>query len=774
MKKKLFISLALIFAFVLVCATCLAACDKTPQEKEYNVNITLKVDDWTDGYNYIEIVSTVSMSAGNPFMTGDTLSSNNTVKENTVVTATITYKNGYNPNSVTVTEKDGKSFTKRVGTDSDAEKLYIDVTPNADENYEFTLSKPDAVYKSVGLDLNVNHIVDIVEATSHPVYNFLTNAQIYALSGDSQTEQWINISTAEGGGNLSQPITSDYKLKADISQNKTYLYVRFDKSNKQKLVYKINYLNNLFKLKNASSEYVKLTTYREQGSYTDKAYFDEEKQAYRFEINTSDLGGNSKLTLCDNIDGLKEALVYQEYSVKMNHAKFTFNENVDESITFTPVNNGSSPTKKTYDSAATFQFTIGSGANNRDVFNLNNLQFEIAGKAVTSRVEDYTLYITLNENESPFDYPGEKKDAFYIDIKKSSVEYDPYLLVNTVKTSKDLGYCGVIDNIDGNNVISKEQPSSFYYDKGVNVVEIPVKSVTLYKSFKLKLKLDDGEYIEKTFVSGVDFNIQGIDVAYEEYVASSDSINQLSLLKTYADPKIIWSSNPGDEGLTIGYLYYPSGEAYYKENSFIAYSVSGSNVIITFNVPDRTNMNVECFISDAVYQENEISFVIEDTMNDFTVKKDGAVVCEKDANKTNKFVLTEDLKLGAYKYEFTDSRSESIESDKYYINYYYEIKLYSNGKQFYTANYQLNGDYIDGTKQLSSDIADNWECESWYVILSDWQQIISIGNDSSLDSYNLILTGKSTFNGYDKVRVNVYIDKIEICIKSEIKQFENV
>ena len=774
MKKKL-LGTILVFVIILTAIISLNACGgDPPQAKKHNVSVTLKLENYTDDYDYITSVNyRLGEGGGSGYFTNGTLTiSDNEVKENSASSVILTYKDGYDLNSVTVTEKEGKNFTKRAGTGDDANKLYIEFTSNSDINYEFSLSVPKPVFKYVNLDLAVDGIVNIVEATSHPVYNFLKNAQVYALSGNNQTEQWGNIATVDGG-ELSQPLMPNLKIKTDMSQKNAYFYVRFDKSNPRKLVYKTQALNNLFTIKNASYENVTISTLN-QNVVNKKPLFDEEKRAYRFEFDIDNLNSaNLKIALSNNLNGLNSALVYEEYDVKMNPVKFTLNKDVNESLQFSRVNPS---VKKTYDAAETFQFYIGSDACNRDLLKLQNFQFEIGGKPVVSSIEDSTVTITLNANESPFEYPGENTDAFYIDLKKSSVEFDETLVVNTVKTSKELEYFGVIDTVDGEYVISKEQINQWYYEQGINMVEIPINNTLLYNSFKLKVKLNNGDYIEKSFVSGEHFNIAGFNDEYDGFIQNTDSVNQLALFKTNVAPKIIWSSNSDDENTTIGDFNDSSNgqRDYYKTNTFIAYAIRDAKLVVLFNLPIKENLGVECFISDIVYRNIDVSFVVDDSIKEFEVKKDGVAVSEKDADNSNVYNLTDDVKLGTYKYQFVDSRNDSLDENSY-IEYYYEIKLYSNGKVFYTAEYQLNGDYKENTKSIAADISANWDMESYYPIKSAWEQEISFGNDGSMYSYNETLVSKDTFGEYNiKVWAEVFIDKIEITIKAQIKQYEQV
>ncbi len=748
MKKKLF-SFIIAFAFIFTAGLCLTACggknDKTPQKEYLNVGVSLTAENWAEGYDYVSSVGIESdtSSLGDTFATKETIShSNPNFEKGKTLTCTIRYKNGYDPNTVTVTETNGTTFIKEMGTGDNADKLYIKATPTASVNYEFTLSVPKAYEKSVSLFDNED-ISSYSETNNARVYNFLKNAQI--CIDNEGVDTFVNIAEEKGDvANKHLELVDGKMFKVDMSQEKAYLYVRFDKTNSKKLVYKISDLQNLFKLTNSTfgDPAIELSTYTEAGDYREKAFYDTSKQAYRFEFDLDNLkSDNLNLTL--NLDSIDSALTYEEYRVTINDLWL----NEAKKLHFEPDANNK---YKKYEDQQTFVFNLENAESHSTVLNLSTLVFKIGSETIASSFDGSNMFtLTLDANKSPFDYPSEKTDAFYIDIDIESIGFRLGRLVNTLTASKEIetvtGYDGIV--IDkGENVISKSLND---FSSKHNFLYANVKNSNLYESFKLKIKYNDRE-IEKTFTSGIHYNLKGID---DSSIASDDPIRDLNIFAS-PESKVIYSNNGEAEDTIIDVA--DSAFRYI----FIAYDLEPSekNLRIMFNMPATMNINAECYISDIVYRNDiDISFIVDENIKNFEVKKDGVTAIEQDANNSNKYNLKSDSKLEAFEYTYEENLQDSENS---YLTYYFEIKLYSNNNHFCTVRYDGNNNPLQLSEELN---AANWS-SSFYVIT------ISMYSNDKLITFSP-LSFVVSMQKQDGAYMYVDVDKIEIAIKTEIHQY---
>ncbi len=159
-------------------------------------------------------------------------------KEGTNIVVQITCNAGYDPNTIVVTEKGGKGFTKAVeyaNRDNDNggdNKLELTLPYSQNIDYDFEITYPTPLYKEIGFSpISADTLTQTENAALKEV---VENTQVYVLN-ENGTAEFADLTVVSGGNRKFN--LDGKKLKSDLSQEKFEFFVRFDKTNPQRVIY---------------------------------------------------------------------------------------------------------------------------------------------------------------------------------------------------------------------------------------------------------------------------------------------------------------------------------------------------------------------------------------------------------------------------------------------------------------------------------------------------------------------------------------------------------
>lgn len=527
MKKKLFCTF-IAFALVLTGALCLTACGNgSGGDSCVSASVKIKAAALNGEYDYID---GVGISLGSGFSGGDLWDEGSMFYENddvlpgTTYTTDISYKRGYDPSSVTVTEKNGLSFSKRLGSaaTNDEYKLYIDYTPVGGEHYEFTLTVPSAQVKTARF-LEIERILD---SNSANVQDFLNCAEVYVNGTFTNVKE-----------------LSDKSLSVNMLDEYFCVYAKFDNDAKR------------VKFDNDYKYFLMIGERTAEVSY--EQIPGTSQYAYAFKFPTRHLDGDVAIRINEDSIisiGYRDSKISTSFSVTTaSETKYTINDG-EQRITkgyqfklnrykvddgeFVSANGLNNLTKE-YGKTYVFEYVLTKavvrvdGVENDDKSNAlfgktykGGIKLTVNDNSVTTEANNdgasYTYQFTIGPNVLPVDmYTGvpENFDNFDVSIDKMSVT--PYNSTYVALTSEfDLDHLFFSD--DGYEKFAECKTSEgnyVLYTAGslgspcTTHLSIPMS----YKRFKVRVNQNGIDYTSDPFVMGTDYYITLDDFVSSDY-----------------------------------------------------------------------------------------------------------------------------------------------------------------------------------------------------------------------------------------------------------------
>lgn len=603
---------------------------------------------------------------------------------------TISLKYGYDPETLGISEKDGKEFTK---SENGSGVVVITIPFAANIDYNFTFTAPEPVYDKVGFRIDNQNALEGV--TDPVLLNLLTNTQVWVADavteGEgatySETPGFIDIA-ADDPANAGDKIYTlmQHSVDVDLSQYYFPVYVRFDKTDAGRIIYNNNY-RYLFSFHDESAssvEYVKIPG-------TDE-------YAYAFNFRTSDLNrfedGVPVLKLDWNYIseylGYREDTISKTFSVKTiddinAQIKYTYNFNLvsyqigsEQEITSIP----NSVTKE-YGKAYTLKYHFEgvdadcwyySGETPleqalADYTDFANIKLTVNGEVISTYYDSATqIYsFTIGATKIPYDYNESDGTLFAVSADSTSinaVEGPDTLIINTPVAAGAPQYSfSSYSFIFNRQIVGNEMKSvyiaehkQFYYSF----------DAIKFGKFKLKLTLNGTQLEEKVYTPGVDYNIPvtdktgypGLENAKVVYNTPSTDAYYDFILGTYDDT-------------------FDASQNSYVFLCFNEYGTLGITANDKGNTTNKTTFKVEIEVIEPYSKDIAIEVTGSAYGGSFTVN--GAQATAVGLNGEKEVAIT----LGNY-----DSANEML-------NIVYE--LYSNGVLIASSEY--SGDYecrVDG------------------------------------------------------------------------------
>lgn len=567
-------------------------------------------------------------------------------------TIEISFIQGIDPSSLTVTESGGKSFTKT--TDDDT--LVITIANAAQMEYAFVVSgEPAHIYENIDIAVPDDSALE----SSNPAYlDMLKNAKIYAYDKSTNTAEFVNLTKLDGSDRVFN-IQNKY-IKADTSKNKFDVYMQFDADPKR-----VPYddYSGLLLLEGdggsysdtaSSVEYAKIPDTNLYGQKFTFSY-SPDPDGYTLKFDASNAKNDVKF-FEGQMDSLFYLTTYLDYSASMA-LKFDLRSVKKGDGNFTEIAGNNDPLlKKEYGVPYEYVFEFDSIESTlstptaeqiEQALEYSALKPTIDGKQLPADKYSYSFEadkhcytVKIGATEMPYDFSGVDHVYYKPNFAPESValnadtayakftlsdDFDTSLNYYTnpfVKATKD-GKTTVMEYID---------PSDDTYEKQLLV------NIDKYESFKIEGKFN-GEAFSKTFVKGVDFKkvidgsgafagykvIDASDVSssgfnwshilgdgtgdYVDYVFGADRLNvkfvQSTPLANHKHPEIelyITDAEYAPIDLTVTGDLLNDDVTYYKDNEEISADevlADGKEYVVSFNtakdygIMDETNYDVK-------------------------------------------------------------------------------------------------------------------------------------------------------------------------------------
>lgn len=611
---------------------------------------------------------------------------------------TISLKNGYDPDTLGIVEKDDKPFTKQSTTVQGTDHITVTIPFAENIDYNFTFTAPEPYTDEVGF--RVADSRDLENITDPVLVNFLSNTQVWVENaveeGEGETYSatpgFVDI-TADDPSNPGDKVftLSQHSIKVDLSKSKFPVYVRFDKANPGKNIYN-DESKNLFRFGDygstySSTEYTKIPGTDE---YAYAIYFNitdfnllAENETPVFYLNwsylTNYLGYRSGDTISktfsvktidDNDRGIKYAYNFNLVSYQIGS---------EQEITSIP----NSVTKE-YGKAYTLKYHFeGVDADNwsysgetplaqalADSTNFANIKLTVNGEVISTYYDSATqIYsFTIGATKTPYDYNESFDTLFAVSADSTSInaiEGPNTLIINTpVAAGAPQDSFSSYSFIFNRQIVGNEM-KSVYITAEHKLFYYSFDAIKFGK-FKLKLTLNGTQLEEKVYTPGVDYNIPvtdktgypGLENAKVVYNTPSTDEYYDFILGTYDDT-------------------FDASQNSYVILCFNEYGTLGITANDKGNTTDKTTFKVEIEVIEPYSKAIDLEITGSAYGGSFTVNGAQATTVGLDGEKEI------EITLGNY-----DSGNEMLD-----VVY----ELYSNGVLIASSEYF--GDYecrVDG------------------------------------------------------------------------------
>lgn len=649
--KKRFLSI-LAFCFMLVPTLfALSACGGS-KKASFTVNVNVK-------NNLVYSVNGVSSAT-------DDFSFSVKEYEGDTYTFSIDYKDsGYDLANVKVTERSEKSFTKRAGGEGYENYLYIDITPQDGESYNFVVGNPQekvALMPILGLDDAT--LSNITYGT--PAYSLLLSTQIYAtrIENGSVVREFVNL-VKEVKGETESHLASNVSnvfVPAGRMQDRLFVLTNFDNGS-EKVVYNFSDLEGFIKVQNTSSK----LNLDFESEYDLIPYFNE--SGYFYYCYTSLVSGSASIFV--DVESIKD-IQYKKYPIsttisavtcanssqsnKMTYEYFFKVEKVNGvdvgsasqvekeygtkmtlTVSFDRVEVEVDPMSSNYSEQVALVSQIKEAL--KQITNLENVKFLLNGHAfegenLVSSFDASTQKWTLEiaEDVTAFDVTGSNTIDFYLSADENSFSAKTGVLVSNVNYSKEFIYPlsfsndevysrfdsegNKVQNIPFKHIVDNAGNKFDSYlttlvsDGTTKAISSQVVALNMCMSdfdrFTLKIDLGNNNVYTKLFESGTDYDLFStpVDGAFE-------GIRMFKKGKTFDDAS--WAYLSGDESSASFVRYKVFAYDYFEDGLQF-----GNFMRVEIKQNDQNAMNVDAKIlgdNGADAQKRTVTFASQEGLN---------------------------------------------------------------------------------------------------------------------------------------------------------------
>lgn len=553
MKKRFLSILAFCFMLVPTLFT-LSACGGS-KKASFIVNVNVKND-------LVYSVNGVSSAT-------DDFSFSVKEYEGDTYTFSIDYKDrGYDLAKVKVTERSGKSFTKRAGGENHENILYIEINPQDGESYNFTIGDPQekvALMQILGLDDATLSTITF----GTPAYSLLLNTQIYAtkIENGSVVCEYVNLvkevkDETETESYLVSNVTKAF-VPAGRMQNELFVLTNFDNGS-EKVVYDFNDLKDFIKVQNTSSK----SNLDFESEYDLIPYFNE--SGYSYHCDTRLVSEGSSIFV--DVESIKD-IQYKKYPISTKISAVTCtNSSQSNKMTYkysfkvekvNGVDVGNAlQIEKEYGKKMTLtvsfdevEVEVDQMSSNdseqvalvsqikkalKQITNLENVKFLLNGHAfegenLVSSFDASTQKWTLEiaEDVTAFDVTGSNTIDFYLSADENSFSAKTGVLVSNVNYSKEFIYPlsfsndevysrfdsegNKVQNIPFKHIVDNAGNkfdtylTTYASDGTTKSISSQVVALDMYMSdfdrFTLEIELGNNNVYKKLFESGKDYDL---------------------------------------------------------------------------------------------------------------------------------------------------------------------------------------------------------------------------------------------------------------------------
>lgn len=670
----------------LVCALCcafgLAACgggednsqpSVTPKIAQANVNVSFDFE-----------IEDYIASTGHSFYFGDWSSGWSDFTDDTVINIEphetthfddaalkITFKSGYNLETLGITEKDGKPVTREYDTQYN-NTIIIKMPFDENLDYSLTLTAPDAIYETVGFEVDEQSGLENISSGAY--LNLLTNTQVYVNDNEGHAG-FVNL-TREDTVNQNDRIFNIGQTSIEADMSKTYfaVYVRFDSSNPGRVIYDEDY-EKLFTFDGltGSVEYAKIP---ETNEY-----------AYAFKFYTSRISEtNSRLKLntqyLKNI-GNREDFITKNFSVITYKDENGFQYTYKFELISYQIDSGEFKTdnlnnfKKEYGKSYTLKYqfkdidikTPSYGDYDKDELketliantDFSQIKLTVNGEKITSLYFDDAEKVyrfTIGATKVPYDYNEDLGNEFTVNADKTTINAIPSNNVYNLTVSKQVGctpYNG--GNLTVFNKYETENEIKFICivkDKDYTISG----SISLgdFSKFNLKITLNGVVRYTKTYTSGVDY---------------FKSVTDKTGYEAFGNANIFENFEYSDE--------YVFG-SYEESHISLVFTYEG-NLRIEINDKGNTSSGTDIKIELSEVETRRITFDAKGELYGGSFTIDGEEITTVEVDKEFMAILT-----------LSDLPRDSYDS------YDYKYELYSNGVHIATTSFGSDVSMFEGYK----------------------------------------------------------------------------
>lgn len=562
--KKRFLSI-LAFCFMLVPTLfALSACGEN-KKASFTVNVNVK--------------NSLVYSVNGSSSATDDFSFSVKEYEGDTYTFSVNYKgNGYDLANVKVAERSGKSFTKRAGGQNYENTLYIEITPQDGESYNFTIGDPQekvALMPIMGLDDATLSTV----TSGTPAYSLLLSTQIYAtrIVNGAPKSEYINI-VKEVKGETESYLVSNVAnafVPAGRMQERVFVLASFDNGS-ERVVYNFSDLEGFIKVQNSSSkldldfesEYDLIPYLNESGYYyfCQTSLVSESASIYidiasvkDIQFKKNSISTNIYAVTCANSEQSNKMTYEYVFKVeKVNgvdvgdasYIEKEYGKKLTLMVAFDSVNVEVDPMSSNYNEQVALVPQLKEAL--KQITNFDSVKFLLNGKAFGATGEKLVASydssskkwtLEIGEDVTPFDVTGSNTISFYLSADNTSFKTVSSVLVSNVNYSKEFVYplsvarqSAYTRYDEGNNEVQNvpfkhivdnagnkfdTYLTTFASDGTNKTISSQVVALDMYMSdfdlFTLKIDLGNNNIYTKSFESGKDYDLftTPVDGAFE-------------------------------------------------------------------------------------------------------------------------------------------------------------------------------------------------------------------------------------------------------------------